>query len=71
MLRVAFDGGEKLDVHSLVPAHVFRGDGRFSVAFHCYAGTVDQQDSFYAAFPNKEIYFTGEDWYFGSFGQYN
>ncbi|KAJ7482201.1 glycoside hydrolase [Mycena galericulata] len=39
------------------------------VAFHCYAGTVDQQDTFHAAYPSKEIYFTecsgtiGSDWW--------
>lgn len=38
-------------------------------AFHCYAGTVDQQDTFHAAYPQKEIYFTecasefGSDWW--------
>ncbi|KAJ6615380.1 glucan endo-1,6-beta-glucosidase [Mycena sp. CBHHK59/15] len=39
------------------------------VAFHCYAGTVSQQDAFHAAYPTKEIYFTecsgtiGSDWW--------
>jgi len=39
------------------------------VAFHCYAGTVSQQDTFHSAYPNKEIYFTecsgtiGSDWW--------
>ncbi|KAJ7166584.1 glucan endo-1,6-beta-glucosidase [Mycena filopes] len=39
------------------------------VAFHCYAGTVSQQDTFHAAYPDKEIYFTecsgtiGSDWW--------
>lgn len=39
------------------------------VAFHCYAGSVDQMDSFHNAYPNKEIYFTecagtiGSDWW--------
>ena len=38
-------------------------------AFHCYEGTVDQQDTFHAAYPQKEIYFTecasefGSDWW--------
>ncbi|KAF8069316.1 glycoside hydrolase family 30 protein [Lyophyllum atratum] len=39
------------------------------VAFHCYEGSVANQDSFHNAFPNKEIYFTectgtiGSDWW--------
>ena len=39
------------------------------VAFHCYAGSVGQQDTFHAAYPQKEIYFTectgtfGSDWW--------
>lgn len=39
------------------------------VAFHCYSGSVGQQDTFEAAYPNKEIYFTectgeyGSDWW--------
>ncbi|KAJ7079601.1 glycoside hydrolase [Mycena belliarum] len=39
------------------------------VAFHCYAGSVSQQDAFHAAYPTKEIYFTecsgtiGSDWW--------
>ncbi|KAJ7206033.1 glucan endo-1,6-beta-glucosidase [Mycena pura] len=39
------------------------------VAFHCYAGTVSQQDTFHVAYPTKEIYFTecagtiGSDWW--------
>ncbi|KAK7441836.1 hypothetical protein VKT23_016497 [Stygiomarasmius scandens] len=38
-------------------------------AFHCYQGSVSQQDSFVNAFPNKEVYFTecsgtfGSDWW--------
>ena len=28
------------------------------VAFHCYSGTVSQQDTFHTQYPNKEIYFT-------------
>ncbi|KZO96858.1 glycoside hydrolase family 30 protein [Calocera viscosa TUFC12733] len=38
-------------------------------SFHCYSGTVDQQMSFYNAFPNKEVHFTecigtyGSDWW--------
>ncbi|TFK47117.1 glycoside hydrolase [Heliocybe sulcata] len=39
------------------------------VAFHCYAGDVQNQSDFYNAYPNKEIYFTecsgtiGSDWW--------
>jgi len=39
------------------------------VAFHCYAGDVQNQSDFYSAYPNKEIYFTecsgtiGTDWW--------
>ncbi|KAI0345963.1 glycoside hydrolase [Trametopsis cervina] len=39
------------------------------VAFHCYSGTVGQQDTFHNAFPDKEIYFSecsgtlGSDWW--------
>ncbi|KAL0571506.1 hypothetical protein V5O48_010456 [Marasmius crinis-equi] len=38
-------------------------------AFHCYGGSVSQQDSFRNQFPNKEVYFTecsgtiGSDWW--------
>ncbi|KAF5365092.1 hypothetical protein D9758_010973 [Tetrapyrgos nigripes] len=38
-------------------------------AFHCYGGSVSQQDAFVNAFPNKEVYFTecagmiGSDWW--------
>ncbi|KAJ6504441.1 glycoside hydrolase family 30 protein [Mycena vulgaris] len=38
-------------------------------AFHCYAGSVSNQDSFHSAFPSKNIYFTecsgtlGSDWW--------
>ncbi|KAF5362729.1 hypothetical protein D9758_011677 [Tetrapyrgos nigripes] len=38
-------------------------------AFHCYGGSVSQQDTFVNAFPNKEVYFTecagtiGSDWW--------
>ena len=28
------------------------------VAFHCYGGSVNDQDTFHNAYPNKEIYFT-------------
>lgn len=28
------------------------------VAFHCYEGTVDEQDTFHNKYPNKEIYMT-------------
>ncbi|KAJ7738728.1 glucan endo-1,6-beta-glucosidase [Mycena metata] len=39
------------------------------VAFHCYSGSVSNQDSFHSAFPSKNIYFTecsgtiGSDWW--------
>ncbi|EEB89682.1 hypothetical protein MPER_12194 [Moniliophthora perniciosa FA553] len=39
------------------------------VAFHCYAGSVSQQDQFRNRYPNKEVYFTecsgtlGSDWW--------
>ncbi|TRM58245.1 glycoside hydrolase family 30 protein, partial [Schizophyllum amplum] len=39
------------------------------VAFHCYAGSVGQMDSFHSKYPNKEIYITectgsiGADWW--------
>ena len=39
------------------------------VAFHCYSGSVDEQDTFHTAYPQKEIYFTecsgtqGTDWW--------
>ncbi|KAF4583637.1 hypothetical protein EYR38_002392 [Pleurotus pulmonarius] len=39
------------------------------VAFHCYAGSVANQDTFHNAFPSKEIYFSecsgtfGSDWW--------
>ncbi|KAL5498371.1 hypothetical protein ACEPAH_2513 [Sanghuangporus vaninii] len=45
------------------------GDAFAGVAFHCYAGSVSQQDSFHQQFPTKEIYFTecsgtiGSDWW--------
>ncbi len=39
------------------------------VSFHCYGGSVSQQDIFHSAYPDKEIYFTecsgtqGSDWW--------
>lgn len=39
------------------------------VSFHCYAGSVSDQQTFYNAYPNKNIYFTectgefGSDWW--------
>ncbi|KAI0365705.1 glycoside hydrolase [Pilatotrama ljubarskyi] len=46
------------------------GSGAFAgVAFHCYAGSVAQQDAFHAAYPKKDIFFTecsgvyGSDWW--------
>ncbi|KAJ7753420.1 glycoside hydrolase family 30 protein [Mycena maculata] len=34
------------------------GDVFDGVSFHCYGGTVDDQDKFYQAYPNKDIHFT-------------
>ncbi|GLB44591.1 putative glycosyl hydrolase 30 family protein [Lyophyllum shimeji] len=45
------------------------GDAFDGVAFHCYAGTVGQQDTFHTKYPKKEIYMTecsgtfGSDWW--------
>ncbi|KAG6888229.1 hypothetical protein C0995_009606 [Termitomyces sp. Mi166 len=45
------------------------GNSFAGVAFHCYAGSVSNQDTFHNAYPNKEIYFTectgtyGSDWW--------
>ncbi|KAF8064208.1 glycoside hydrolase [Lyophyllum atratum] len=45
------------------------GDAFDGVAFHCYSGTVSQQDSFHTKYPQKEIYLTectgtfGSDWW--------
>ncbi|KAF9444952.1 glycoside hydrolase family 30 protein [Macrolepiota fuliginosa MF-IS2] len=45
------------------------GDAFDGVSFHCYAGSVGQQDDFHAKFPDKQIYFTecsgtfGSDWW--------
>ncbi|THH04832.1 hypothetical protein EW145_g5236 [Phellinidium pouzarii] len=39
------------------------------VSFHCYAGSVDEQNDFHTQYPQKEIYFTecsgtiGSDWW--------
>ena len=39
------------------------------VSFHCYSGSVSQQDTFHNAYPSKEVYFTecagtqGSDWW--------
>ncbi|KZT69689.1 glycoside hydrolase family 30 protein [Daedalea quercina L-15889] len=39
------------------------------VAFHCYAGTVGEQETFHSAYPDKNVYFTecsgtiGSDWW--------
>lgn len=44
-------------------------DAFSGVAFHCYSGSVDEQDTFHTAYPQKEIYFTecsgtqGTDWW--------
>ncbi|KAJ7119122.1 glucan endo-1,6-beta-glucosidase [Mycena epipterygia] len=51
---------------SLMKAYSDVFDG---VAFHCYGGTVDEQDNFYQAYPDKGVYFTectgmdGSDWW--------
>ncbi|EPQ55645.1 glycoside hydrolase [Gloeophyllum trabeum ATCC 11539] len=45
------------------------GSAFAGVAFHCYAGDVQNQSDFYNAYPTKEIYFTecsgtlGSDWW--------
>ncbi|KAJ3555934.1 hypothetical protein NM688_g2300 [Phlebia brevispora] len=66
---IAFDhnwsdaGDYAVDVVSLAP-NAFDG-----VAFHCYGGSVSDQDTFHSAYPQKEIYFTectgsmGSDWW--------
>ena len=39
------------------------------VSFHCYAGSVGDQETFHNAYPDKNIYFTecsgtiGSDWW--------
>ncbi len=39
------------------------------VGFHCYSGSVGQQDAFHSAYPKKDILFTecsgvyGSDWW--------
>ncbi|KAI1793363.1 glycoside hydrolase [Ganoderma leucocontextum] len=44
-------------------------DAFAGVAFHCYSGSVSEQDTFHTAYPQKEIYFTecsgtqGTDWW--------
>ncbi|KAH9922871.1 glycoside hydrolase [Epithele typhae] len=44
-------------------------DAFSGVSFHCYSGSVSQQDTFHSAYPQKEIYFTecsgvqGSDWW--------
>ncbi|KAL0952777.1 hypothetical protein HGRIS_007001 [Hohenbuehelia grisea] len=56
---------------STYPVQLLQAGGNAfdGVAFHCYAGTVDQQDAFHSKFPDKEIYFTecsgtfGSDWW--------
>lgn len=45
------------------------GNAYAGVAFHCYAGSVSNQDQFHNAYPSKAIYFTecsgtfGSDWW--------
>ncbi|KAF7354010.1 Glycoside hydrolase family 30 protein [Mycena venus] len=53
------------------PVQLMQADGGAfdGAAFHCYAGSVSNQDSFHTAFPSKNIYFTecsgtiGSDWW--------
>ncbi|KAJ6566886.1 glycoside hydrolase family 30 protein [Mycena capillaripes] len=53
------------------PVQLMRDDGAAfdGAAFHCYSGSVSNQDSFHSAFPSKNIYFTecsgtiGSDWW--------
>jgi hypothetical protein len=33
--------------------------GRLAVAFHCYEGSVGQQQEFISKFPKAEVYHTG------------
>ncbi|KAI5121488.1 hypothetical protein M0805_003943 [Coniferiporia weirii] len=45
------------------------GDAFAGVAFHCYSGSVSEQNDFHTQYPQKEIYFTecsgviGSDWW--------
>ncbi|TFK70756.1 glycoside hydrolase [Pluteus cervinus] len=45
------------------------GSAFAGAAFHCYGGSVSNQDAFHNAYPNKEVYFTecsgtfGSDWW--------
>ncbi|KAG6830490.1 hypothetical protein H0H92_000498 [Tricholoma furcatifolium] len=53
------------------PIQLMEDDGSAftGVSFHCYAGSVSDQETFYNAYPDKEIYFTectgtyGSDWW--------
>ncbi|KAJ6592380.1 glycoside hydrolase superfamily [Mycena capillaripes] len=53
------------------PISLIQDDGNVydGVAFHCYAGSVGNQDQFHNSFPNKNVYFTecsgtyGSDWW--------
>ncbi|KAI0027735.1 glycoside hydrolase [Vararia minispora EC-137] len=52
------------------PVQLMQDSNAFNgVAFHCYGGSVSNQDAFHNAYPNKEIYFTectgtyGSDWW--------
>ncbi|KAJ7907646.1 glucan endo-1,6-beta-glucosidase [Mycena leptocephala] len=53
------------------PVQLMQADGSAfdGVAFHCYSGSVSNQDSFHSVFPSKNIYFTecsgtiGSDWW--------
>lgn len=48
------------DTASTYPVQLMQAAGAAfdGVAFHCYGGSVDQQDTFNKLFPNKEIYMT-------------
>ncbi|KAJ7473368.1 glycoside hydrolase [Mycena latifolia] len=53
------------------PVQLMQADGAAfdGAAFHCYSGSVANQDSFHSAYPSKNIYFTecsgtiGSDWW--------
>ncbi|KAJ6479912.1 glycoside hydrolase family 30 protein [Mycena vitilis] len=59
------------DNAAIYPVQLMQSNGVAfdGVAFHCYAGSVSNQDSFHSAFPSKNIYFTecsgtiGSDWW--------
>ncbi|XP_006463608.1 hypothetical protein AGABI2DRAFT_74074 [Agaricus bisporus var. bisporus H97] len=59
------------DAASQYPVQLMRSSSNSfdGVAFHCYAGSYTNQDSFTSSFPSKEVYFTectgtyGSDWW--------